>query len=175
MFQNLQRELERLSGTTQVTVPLEADPEGYADKECPSPTCLFQFKIHGDDRKEIVRDEEVFCPNCRHAAPATSWYTTQQIEAAKQYAVGSLVNKINRAMRADAAASKRNQRPGSFLSITLEAKGGRDALLMPVAAAEPMRLRATCNACGCRYSFVGAAYSVRAAGRTRRATLLLKP
>src|SRR5438270_7567631 len=81
MFENLQRELERLSGTMQVAVPLEADPEGYADKECPSPTCLFQFKIHGDDWKAIVRDEEVFCPSCRHAAPAKSWYTTEQIEA----------------------------------------------------------------------------------------------
>lgn len=165
MFENLQRELERLSGTMQVTVPLKADPEGYADKECPSPTCLFQFKIYGDDWKAIVRDEEVFCPSCRHAAPAKSWYTAQQIEAAKQYAVGSFVNKINGAIRADAAASKRNQRPGSFLSITLEAKGGRDALLVPVAAAEPMRLRATCDACGCRYSFVGAAYFCPSCGK----------
>jgi len=165
MFENLQRELERLSGTTQITVPLEADPEGYADKECPSPTCLFQFKIHGDDWKAIVHHEEVFCPNCRHAAPAKSWYTTQQIEAAKQYAVGSFVNKINGAIRADAAASKRKHRPGSFLSITLEAKGGRDALLVPIAAAEPMRLRATCDACGCRYSFVGAAYFCPSCGK----------
>lgn len=165
MFENLQRELERLSGTTQVTVPLEADPEGYIDKECPSPTCLFQFKIHSDDWKAIVRDEEVFCPNCRHAAPAKSWFTTQQIEAAQQYALGTFVNKINGAIRADAAASKRNRRSGSFLSITLETKGGRDVLLVPVAAAEPMRLRATCEVCNCRYSFVGAAYFCPSCGQ----------
>jgi uncharacterized Zn finger protein (UPF0148 family) len=165
MFDNLQRELERLSDAKQVAVPLEMDPEGYADKECPSPTCLFQFKIHGDDWTGIVRDEEVFCPSCRHAAPANCWYTTEQIEAAKQYAVGSVVNRINGAIRADAAASKRRQRRGSFLSITLEARGGRDALLVPVAAAEPMRLRAKCDACGCRYSFVGAAYFCPSCGK----------
>jgi uncharacterized Zn finger protein (UPF0148 family) len=165
MFENLQRELGRLSRTTQVAVPIESDPEGYTDKECPSPMCLFQFKIYGDDWKTIVRDEEVFCPSCRHAAPAKSWYTTEQIEAAKQYALGSFVNKINGAIRADAAASKRGQRRGSFLSITLEAKGDYDALLVPVAAAEPMRLRTKCDACGCHYSFVGAAYFCPSCGK----------
>lgn len=158
MFKNLRRELDRLSGTMQVAVPLEADPDGYADKECPSTTCLFQFKIHSDDWQAVVRREEVFCPSCRHSAPAQSWYTTEQIEAAKQYAVGSFVNKINGAIRADAAVSKRRKHRGSFLSITIEASGGYDALLVPIAAAEPMRLQATCDACGCRYSFVGAAY-----------------
>lgn len=165
MFENLQREIKRLSSTTQVMVPLEADPEGYVDKECPAPMCLFQFKIHGDDWKAIVRDEEVFCPSCRHVAPAKSWFTAQQVEAAKDYAVGSLINRINGAIRADAAASKQNQRPGAFLSITLDAKGGRDSLLVPVAAAEPMRLRATCDTCGCRYSFVGAAYFCPSCGK----------
>ncbi|MBB3909744.1 hypothetical protein [Sphingomonas desiccabilis] len=165
MFENLLREIERLSGTTQVSVPLESDSDGYADKECPSPTCLFQFKIHGDDWKAIVRDEEVFCPSCRHAAPAKSWFTTQQVEAAREYAIGSLVNRINRATRADAAASNRRRKPGAFISITLKAEGGRDAVLVPIAAAEPMRLRTACEACGCRYSFVGAAYFCPTCGK----------
>lgn len=158
MFKNLQRELDRLSRLHMVEVPLEADPEGYADKECPAEACLFQFKILAEDWTNLVRDEEVFCPSCRHAAPAKSWYTAEQIEAAKQYARGLVVNRINGAMRADAAASKRRQRLGSFLSITLDVKGGRNAVLVPIAAAEPMRLRTTCDSCGCRYSYVGAAY-----------------
>ena len=158
MFENLQHELDRLSRLQQVEVPLEADSEGYADKECPAEACLFQFKIVAEDWTNLVRDEEVFCPSCRHAAPAKSWYTTEQIEAAKQYARGVVINRINGAMRADAAASKRRQRPGSFLSITLNVKGGRNAVLLPVASAEPMRLRTKCDSCGCRYSYVGAAY-----------------
>ena len=158
MFENLQRELDRLSRLQKVEVPLEADPQGYADKECPAEACLFQFKIHAEDWTNLVRDEEVFCPSCRHAAPSKSWYTAEQIEAAKQYARGVVVNRINGAMRADAVASKRRKRPSSFLSITLSVKGGRNALLLPVAAAEPMRLHTTCDSCGCRYSFVGAAY-----------------
>ncbi|PTS87388.1 MULTISPECIES: hypothetical protein [unclassified Caulobacter] len=165
MFENLQKELRRLAELQQVEVPLEGDAEGYADKECPAEACLFQFKIHGDDWKDIVRDEEVFCPSCRHTAPARSWFTTAQVEAAKQYALGTVVNRLNGAMRADAQASKRRQKPGAFLSITLDVKGGRDAVLVPVAAAEPMRLRTTCEDCACRYSYVGAAYFCPSCGK----------
>lgn len=165
MFENLQRELQRLAKLQQVEVPLECDVEGYADKECPTEACLFPFKVHGDDWKNLIKDEEVFCPSCRHMAPRRSWFTTAQIEAAKEYALASVVNGLNGAMRADADASKRHQKRNSFLSITLEAKGGKDAVLVPVAAAEPMRLRTTCDACGCRYSYVGAAYFCPSCGQ----------
>lgn len=158
MFKNLQREIERLGRMKEISVPIEPDSEGYLDKECPSEPCLFLFKIDSEDWSNIVRDEEVFCPSCGHVAPAKSWYPRVQIEAARDYALGTITNAMNNAMRADAAASKRRQKRASFLSITLEVKGGRDAVLVPVAAAEPMRLRTTCESCGCRYSYVGAAY-----------------
>ena len=78
MLKNLQKEMERLARAQQsISVPIESDAEGYLDKECPDDRCLFQFKIYEDDWKDIVRDEEVFCPSCRHIAPATSWYTTK--------------------------------------------------------------------------------------------------
>ena len=156
MFKNLQRELERLGRMKEVSVPIKLAAEGYLDKECPSEPCLFLFKIHGDDWSNIVRDEEVFCPSCGHVAPAESWYPRAQVEAAQDYALGTITNSMNKAMRAD--ASKRCQNRNSFVSITLDVKGGRDALLVPVAAAEPMRLRTICESCGCRSSYVGAAY-----------------
>ncbi len=158
MFENLQRELEKLGRMKEISVPIESDSEGYIDKECPSEPCLFLFKIHDEDWSNIVRDEEVFCPSCGHMAPAKSWYPRAQVEAARDYALGTITNSMNKAMRADAAASKRLQNRNSFLSITLDVKGERDAVLVPVAAAEPMRLRTDCESCGCRYSYVGAAY-----------------
>lgn len=142
----------------EISVPIEPDTEGYLDKECPSESCLFIFKIHDDDWSNIVRDEEVFCPSCGHVAPAKSWYPRAQVVAARDYALGTITNSMNKVMRADAAASKGRRNSNSFLSITLDVKGGRDAVLVPVAAAEPMRLRTACEDCGCRYSYVGAAY-----------------
>lgn len=164
MFKNLQRELQRLERTNEISVLVEPDSEGYLDKECPNESCLFLFKDHGQDWSEIVQDEEVFCPSCRNAAPANYWYPRAQFEAAREYALSTITNSINKAMRADAAASKRRKKPNSFLSITLDVKGGRDAVLVPVAAAEPMRLRTTCDGCGCRYSYVGAAYFCSSCG-----------
>jgi hypothetical protein len=158
MFENLLTELERLERTSEISVPVESDSEGYVDKECPNESCLFLFKIHSEDWSNIVQDEQVFCPSCRHVSPANSWYPRAQVEAAQAYALSTITNSINKAMRADAAASKRRQNRNSFLSITLEVKGGRDAVLVPVAAAEPLRLRTTCDSCSCRYSYVGAAY-----------------
>lgn len=158
MFKKLQRELQKFGQLKEISVPIEPDAEGYLDKECPSEPCYFLFKVHSDDWANIVRDEEVFCPSCGHVAPAQSWFTRGQVEAAKKYTISTITNSMNKAMRADAAASKRRQNRNSFLSITLDVKGGRDAVLVPVAAAEPMRLRTTCESCGCRYSYVGAAY-----------------
>ena len=42
----------------EISLPIEPDTEGYLDKECPSESCLFLFKIHDDDWSNIVRDEE---------------------------------------------------------------------------------------------------------------------
>ncbi len=157
MFRNLQAELSRLSQITELSVPLESDDEGYLDRECPAEGCLFPFKVHGDDWQTAVRDEEAFCPSCGHTALKKSWHTTAQVAAAKEYAIGTITNAMNKAMREDAAESKRRPR-NSFLSITLDVKGGVDRVLVPIAAADPMRLRTICEGCGCRYSYVGAAY-----------------
>ncbi|TCQ02083.1 hypothetical protein C8J34_1225 [Rhizobium sp. PP-F2F-G36] len=165
MFKNLISQLDELSQTTEISVPVEADVEGYYDRECPDEKCFFQFKIHGDDWTEIVRDEEVFCPSCRHTALATEWFTRKQIEEAKEYAFDKIKASLNNAMRADAAASKRRQSRNSFLSITLDVKGFPHEALLPVRAADPMRLRTTCETCQCRYSYIGAAFFCPSCGK----------
>ena len=158
LFKNLLSELNIISKITTISVPIASDSEGYFDKECPSSDCLFQFKVHTEDWSKIVREEEVFCPSCRHSAPSRSWYTREQIEAGKKHAIGQVTNAINGAMRADAIESKLNSNRNSFLSITLEVKGGKNIVLLPIAAVNPMRLRTTCENCSCRYAFIGAAY-----------------
>jgi hypothetical protein len=163
MFDNLIKELGELDGT-QVSVPLHPDAEGYQDHECPSPQCLFGFKIHADDWRDRVRDEVVFCPSCRHTAPATEWFTRDQVEQAKDYAFAVIEGRIDQAMRQDATNWNRRQPRGAMISITLSVEGVSRSLPMPIAAAEPLRLRTTCDECGCRYSFIGAAFFCPACG-----------
>jgi hypothetical protein len=159
-----QNDLVTELGTTSISVPIETDSESNYDKECPAENCLFGFKVHRDDWKTLVRDEEVFCPACRHSAPARSWHTRDQIERGKEYALKQLKGRINDAMRRDARDWNRRQPRNAFLKITMEVRGGSTPLLVPVAAAEPMRLRTACEACGCRYSYIGAAFFCPACG-----------
>lgn len=93
MLENLQRELDRLPRLQKVETPLEADAEGYADNKCSAEACLFQFKILAENWTNLVRDKDVFYPSCKHAVPAKSWYTTEQIEASMQYARGIVVQE----------------------------------------------------------------------------------
>ena len=60
MFKHLLREMDALKNTTSISVPIEADREGYYDKECPARNCLFAFKVHGDDWKNLVRGRRCF-------------------------------------------------------------------------------------------------------------------
>jgi len=81
VFDDLSRELRRLSHTAiEVRRPVPTDADGYVDKECPSAECLTGFKIHGEDWTNLVSDEVVYCPICRHEADSSHWFTTEQIK-----------------------------------------------------------------------------------------------
>lgn len=164
MFDETIRALKALDGQTEVSVPIEDDEDGYFDRECPSEECLFQFKILSEDWKDKVRDEEVFCPSCRHTANAEKWWTAQQIEHAQQAALAKIAGSINNAMTRDASQWNRRQPKGGLISMSLKVDNRQTQVLLPPAAAEPMRLRITCTACECRYAVVGAAFFCPACG-----------
>jgi hypothetical protein len=164
MFKETIRALRQLEGQTQVSVPIEDDEEGYFDRECPSEECLFQFKIFGEDWKEKVRDEEVFCPNCGHTAASGSWWTQEQIAHAREAALAQVKASISGALRRDANEWNRRQKRNSFLSITMKVDSRPQHVPLPPAAAEPMRLKITCPACTCRYAVIGTAYFCPACG-----------
>jgi hypothetical protein len=160
MFDHLIRALHELDGTHEVSVTLKAEPDaqGFIDKECPNKECLFPFKIHLEDWKGIVRDEEVFCPACGHSAPAKSWWTTEQIEWAQKSALSTVTGRIDEAMERDAREWNRRQPRNAFITMTLNVSRKHEPVLLPVGATEPMRLKVTCNQCQCRFSVIGSAY-----------------
>ena len=158
MFDELKRELRRLDTPQRIPVSLPSDDEGYFDRECPSPECLFQFKIHEDDWRDKVRGEEVFCPFCGHTADSTKWLTQEQLAHAKQAAIVHVQGRIGTAMKRDAASWNRQQPRHSFVRITMDVKNAPQPLLVPAPAAEAMRLKITCPACACRYAVIGAAF-----------------
>lgn len=86
MFDELLRELRHRGGRHEVVVSLSSDEEGFFDRECPSPECQFKFKVHEEDWRDKVRQEEAFCPFCGHAADADHWWTQEQLEHAESVA-----------------------------------------------------------------------------------------
>lgn len=137
MFEDLIRALKNLDGL-QVSVTMPADVDGYFDRACPSEACLFEFKIHEDDWRDKVRDEEVFCPFCRHDAPSDQWWTEAQIKHAKQAAFEEVSGEINAAMKNDADRWNRGQSRNNFLRITMSVDNKPRHIALPPAAAEPM-------------------------------------
>ena len=158
MFEETIRALRKLDGTTSISVSISSDEEGYFDRECPSEECQFQFKVILEDWKAIVRDEEVFCPFCGHAADSTEWNTEEQIEHLKQAAIEHLRSTMGSALKRDAARWNRRQPRNSFISMTMKVDSRPQQVALPPAAAEPMRLKIVCPACECRYAVIGAAY-----------------
>ena len=158
MFESLLREIKRLD-RSEVSVPIETDKDGYIDKECPSGSCMFKFKVHKDDWANIFRDEAVYCPLCRHEAPADSWWTTEQIEHAKRQALKHVKGRIGQAMETDARAFNRKQPRNSFIKMSMKVSGiSRSTVILPARATELMELKITCEECGARFSVVGSAY-----------------
>ncbi len=164
MFDQLKREMRRIGRTQRVFVPIRSDSEGYLDRECPAQKCQFDFKVIAEDWRNKVRDEEVFCPFCRHAARADQWHTQKQVRAAKKEVMAQVENRIGTAMKRSADQWNRQQRPEGFLRITMKVDNRPRHVFLPPMAAAPMRLKITCPACTCRYAVIGAAFFCPACG-----------
>lgn len=168
MFEHLLRELSAL-GRGGISVSLPTDADGYLDRQCPSKTCLFLYKAECEDWQDKVADGAAFCPMCRHSAPKDNWHTRDQIEFMQQSARAHLDERLGKAMRADAQAMNAAQRPGQFLTMKMSVQASAPTLVVPLQAAEPMRQRANCEECGCRYSYIGSAFFCPACGHNSAA------
>ncbi|MBL4788229.1 MAG: hypothetical protein JKY60_04005 [Kordiimonadaceae bacterium] len=164
MFKDLLKEMEKLKKTS-FSVPIEIDEKGYLDRQCPSEECLFQFKVNQDDWSEICKDEAIWCPLCRHEAPSDHWYTLEHIEHGKSEAMAVLEGRIHNAMKSGAQKFNRSQSKNSFISMSLEVKGGKKRThVIPARAAEEMQLDIQCEACMTRFAVIGSAYFCPACG-----------
>ena len=164
MFDDTLRELRQMGDKLTFSVEIPTDEDGYVDRLCPSELCSAQFKVRDEDWGDKVRDEEVFCPFCRHGAASTEWNTQEQVEHLKQLAIAQLQGRIMGALKRDARRWNQHQNRGGLLQITLNVDAGPTPVLLPPEAAAAMRLKVTCAACGCRYAAIGAAFFCPACG-----------
>lgn len=164
MFEDLIKQFQQLNGRS-ISIPIETDEKGYIDKQCPSDQCEFLFKVNEEDWSNIFKDEAIWCPMCRHEAPADQWFTIEQVEHAKSEALTVVKGEINNALRSGARKFNRSQPRNSFISMSMEVKGGTQrTYTLPAKAAEVMQLEIQCDKCSARFAVIGSAYFCPACG-----------
>lgn len=164
MFDETLRELRRLERGLQISVSIPTDSEGYLDRECPSSVCGFQFKVCDEDWDNIVRDEEVFCPFCCYVANSDQWLTQEQLDYIQEVGAVALERRIARSLKSDATRWNRRQSKNDFIRITMKVDSRPIPFWVPPNVAKHMRIKISCQQCGCRYAVIGAAFFCPACG-----------
>ena len=147
-----------------VEVEIEIDKDGYFDRECPYEECKILFKVCYKDWKEKVKDDEVFCPKCRHEADSTQWKTKEQIEYREKAVIAHLNGIFSNMFQDKIRKSNIYQPPDSAFSSSLSYKPSPKLVNIPPKAAELMQQRYSCEKCECRYAAIGAAFFCPACG-----------
>jgi len=159
MFDETLRELRRLRGGVKVGVPISSDEKGYIDKECPNPECLYSFKVMAADWKGLFRPEAVFCPRCRHEAPSSSWFTTEQIGHVQNAGVRHVESRLGAALRSDARSFNARQPCGGLIRMSMSCPGLTPTpFLLPAAAREALEQEIQCEACHAHFAVLGCAF-----------------
>lgn len=157
MFEETLKLLKRLEQQKTYTMDILPDEDGYYDKECPNEKCLFKFKVHADDWRDLFSDEAVFCPFCGHGALSRSWWTTEQIEQAKEQAIQGVKGEIGSALKKDAQKFNRKNNKG-FIKMSMKVSGFSRPINLPATALEEMEQKISCEKCNARYAVIGSAF-----------------
>ena len=165
MFRDVSRVLRELEGTHSLPVSVEVDDDGYLDRQCHEPDCMFRFKVHVEDWLKRVGDESV-CPLCGHFADSAEWSTQEQTEHFKTVAIAQVGKPIRQALRRDGDRWNRTQPRNSFVRVTMRVEGRPLHVTLPPAAADPMQLKIECSECGCHYAVIGTAFFCPSCGNS---------
>lgn len=156
MFEDLSKALK---GLTSVSIPIEKDKKGFIDKQCPNEDCEFLFKVEHEDWSNLFKDEAVWCPLCRHQAPADQWFTKAQVEHSLGEAKRVVENTIHNALVSGADKFNRKQSKYKFLSVAMKVSGGKKSTYaLPAEAVDEMELEIECESCAAHFSVIGSAF-----------------
>jgi len=141
-----------------IPITFNSDEKGYFDRECPNENCLFTFKVHMEDWKEKVSDEEVHCPMCGHVDTSDKWWTQQQLEAMQKLAVNWAKSYIQGELDKSFKQLERSTRGNKFVKITYKPGCRTTFINNPLGQSEEWEQDIQCPNCKTRYSVIGLAY-----------------
>lgn len=100
----------------QVSVPINADEDGYLGRECPVKECLGYFKI--TPGTGIKGPAPCHCPYCGHAGDNNTFWTPEQLEYAQSIAFRAFTD----ALQKDLKSMEFEQRPRGGFGIGISMK-----------------------------------------------------
>lgn len=141
--------IRRLGNT--ISIPIQADEDGFTGRECPQSDCEGYFKIEfGTGLKS--ENLPCHCPYCGHSAGHDHFWTKEQIE----YAQSVAMRQITDALHKDLKKLEFDHKPkGGFgIGISLKFNPGRP---MPIHYYREKQLETevVCSNCTLRYSVYG--------------------
>lgn len=158
MFEDILKELKKCE-KIELSIPVETDDEGYFDKECPNAECKFEFKIHESNWEHIDKEATVYCPYCRNEASADSYWTTEQIERAKEQAYNQAKYLVMDAFSRGGKKFNYKQRNSkSFIKLNFSVGKYSKPSLIPLKSYLEMQQKIECEFCHAKFAFVGSAY-----------------
>jgi hypothetical protein len=78
VFDDLLRQLDRISKTRRISVNVMLDEDGYFDRGCPAGECSATFKVEFTDWKNKVPNQQAWCPICGEIAKPSEFNTPAQ-------------------------------------------------------------------------------------------------
>ncbi|MBN1189468.1 MAG: hypothetical protein JXA46_06940 [Dehalococcoidales bacterium] len=140
----------------QMSIPADAD--GFVGRNCPDNTCCpgyFKVKLGTG-----ITDNQLkaYCPYCRYEEEPNNFFTTAQIEYAKQIALREAVKGINEQFKGAlglGSSGKKTYGKGMF-TLEMSYKPGNSPPVIPPME-EVLRRDVTCPNCGLQHTVFGLA------------------
>jgi len=135
----------------KINIPIQPDEERFTGRECPIPECEGYFKVEfGTGLKE--ENVPCHCPYCGHIALHDHFWTKEQIEYAKSFALRTLTDAIHK----DLKKLEFNYKPrGTFgIGVSMKVKQG-NAIPIRYYREKKLETEVVCGNCTLRYAIYG--------------------
>ena len=142
----------------EIPITFKSDEKGYYDRECPNNNCLYTFKIHMEDWKEKVSDEEVHCPMCGHIDTSDKWWTQQQLKDMRKIASNWAMSYVQGELNKSLKKLERSTHGNKFISIKYTPGRSITFINNPLGQSSEWEREIQCPECSTRYSVIGSAY-----------------
>lgn len=135
----------------RINISIEPDEDGFTGRECPVPECEGYFKVEfgtGIQEKEVP----CHCPYCGHIALHDGFWTKEQIEYAKSFALRTLTDAIHK----DLKKLEFNYKPRGAFGIGVSMKVKQEKPI-PIHHYREKKLETevVCDNCTLRYAIYG--------------------